>query len=160
MTEAASGLAAELGSDSRFVTADVYDAVRRLGADGFDIVYTGVGSLCWLPDAARWAEVVAALLRPGGFVHLAEFHPFADTLDDEEGSVVHGDYFASEPEVYEDSGSYTDRGAATIHNRAVEWTARPGRGRHRIGRCGIANGVSARVAGDHVPAFRRAGRAF
>ena len=32
----------------------------------FDVVYTGTGALCWLPDVRRWAEVVAELLAPGG----------------------------------------------------------------------------------------------
>ena len=33
----------------------------------FDVVYTGSGALCWLPDIHRWARTVANLLRPGGY---------------------------------------------------------------------------------------------
>ncbi|MGH8882387.1 MAG: class I SAM-dependent methyltransferase, partial [Stackebrandtia sp.] len=71
--EAASGLAAELDIDAQFVTADVYDAAKALDGKSFDIVYTGIGALCWLPDMTRWAETVASLLKPGGFLYLAEF---------------------------------------------------------------------------------------
>jgi SAM-dependent methyltransferase len=72
---AAIALAAEIGVDARFVTADVYDAPEALGGHTFDIVYTGVGALCWLPDMTRWAKVVFNLLQPGGELYLYEFHP-------------------------------------------------------------------------------------
>jgi len=49
----------------------------------FDIIYTGVGALGWLPDIAGWARVVAALLAPGGLVYVREAHPLLWALDDE-----------------------------------------------------------------------------
>ena len=61
----------------------VYDAPTVLDGRRFDVVYTGSGALCWLPDIHRWARTVANLLRPGGWLHLAEFHPLTDVLDDE-----------------------------------------------------------------------------
>src|SRR5450432_498389 len=57
-------LAGRVGAGVDFVEADVYDAVTVLGAGRFDLVYTGIGALCWLPGIARWASVVAGLLRP------------------------------------------------------------------------------------------------
>jgi 2-polyprenyl-3-methyl-5-hydroxy-6-metoxy-1,4-benzoquinol methylase len=59
---AASALASELGIEATFVVSDVYDAVAALGRARFDIVYTGIGALAWLPDIPRWARVVAELL--------------------------------------------------------------------------------------------------
>ena len=56
---AASELAASTGADARFVESDVYGAADVLGAGGFDLVYTGIGALGWLPDIRRWAEIVA-----------------------------------------------------------------------------------------------------
>jgi hypothetical protein len=53
----------------------VDDAVEALG-ETYDVVCTGLGALVWLPELTRWAETVAALLNPGGFLYLAEFHPF------------------------------------------------------------------------------------
>jgi SAM-dependent methyltransferase len=78
---AASSLAVSLGLPAEFVVADVYDAVAAFGGQRFDIVYTGIGALVWLPDVPRWARVVAGLLAPGGFVYLAEAHPFAQILE-------------------------------------------------------------------------------
>jgi len=41
-------------------------AVGVLGAGCCDVVYTGIGAICWLPDIRRWAAIVAPkLLRPG-----------------------------------------------------------------------------------------------
>ncbi len=46
-----------------------------LGPERFDVVCTGKGALCYLPDLPRWAGVVAELLCPGGMLYLVEFHP-------------------------------------------------------------------------------------
>jgi SAM-dependent methyltransferase len=119
--EAGRRVADEAGIEARFVAADVYDAVAALG-ETYDIVYTGLGALCWLPDVDRWAEVVAALLEPGGFVYLAEFHPFADTLDDQEGRTVAFDYFAEGPQVWDEpAGSYADPEAPVTYTRSIEF---------------------------------------
>ena len=58
-----------------WVEADVYDSVSAVGGRTFDVVYTGAGALNWLPDLAQWAEVVSALLRPGGVLYVVELHP-------------------------------------------------------------------------------------
>jgi SAM-dependent methyltransferase len=80
--EAAAALAATAGVDVRFVQADVAAAAEVLGPASFDLVYTGVGALCWLPSVRRWAEVVAALLRPGGRLFIREGHPMLWSLAD------------------------------------------------------------------------------
>jgi SAM-dependent methyltransferase len=118
--EAARSLAASLAIDASFVTADVYDAVTALGRQRFDVVYTGIGALVWLPDLSRWARVVAELLEPGGFLYLVEGHPFAQVLDDVEGSVVVRDYFDDQPQVGDCPYTYTD-GPTLEHTRSVEF---------------------------------------
>ncbi|MFJ6568888.1 class I SAM-dependent methyltransferase [Streptomyces sp. NPDC091292] len=122
--DAARELAAGLGigqDRATFVAADVYDAADAVPDPSYDIVYTGVGALCWLPDIRRWAETAASLVAPGGFLYLAEFHPLCDVLDDSTGSRVVHDYFARDAWVDETPGSYTDFDAPTVHNRSVEW---------------------------------------
>ena len=42
-----------LGERARFVVGDVYDAAQVVGERGFDLVYTGLGALVWLPDLPR-----------------------------------------------------------------------------------------------------------
>ncbi|MEU2484974.1 class I SAM-dependent methyltransferase [[Kitasatospora] papulosa] len=122
--ETARGLARslELPADrAAFVGADVYDAAQAVPDSSYDIVYTGLGALNWLPDVTRWAEVAASLVAPGGFLYLAEFHPFTDCLDDETGSTVTYDYFSREAWVDDSPGTYADLDAVTVHNRSVEW---------------------------------------
>ncbi len=62
-----------------FVVSDVYEAAAAVPDADYDIVYTGIGALYWLPDIRRWAETAASLVAPGGFLYLTEFHPFTDT---------------------------------------------------------------------------------
>lgn len=73
-------LAARAQLSIDYVEADVYDAPERLGAEGFDLVYTGIGALCWLPDIKRWARTVARLLRPSGRLFVRDGHPVLATL--------------------------------------------------------------------------------
>ncbi|MFF8959081.1 class I SAM-dependent methyltransferase [Streptomyces sp. NPDC014894] len=122
--EAARSLAADIGigpDRAAFVAADVYDAVEAVPDSSYDIVYTGIGALCWLPDLRRWAETAASLVRPGGFLYLAEFHPLTDVLDDETGSRVVHDYFSSDPWVDDFPATYTDGGDGMANTRTVEW---------------------------------------
>lgn len=71
----AASLATRCGLDMEWVCSDVYDAVAAVKGRTFDVVYTGVGALGWLPDLGRWARVVAGLLRPGGVLYVTELHP-------------------------------------------------------------------------------------
>jgi len=81
-------LAQRNGADVDFHEAEVYDAVDVLGPAAFDFVYTRVGALCWLPDVARWARVVADLLRPGGRLFIREGHPMRWALDDQSDALT------------------------------------------------------------------------
>ncbi len=69
-------------TDIDFHEAEVYTAVDILGLEAFDLVYTGIGALCWLPEAALWARFVADLLRPGGRLFIREGHPMLWSLDE------------------------------------------------------------------------------
>ncbi len=123
---AASGLARDLGIDATFVHADVYDAVAAVSGERFDVVYTGLGALNWLPDLAAWADGVSDLLRPGGRLLLSEFHPFSWVFGDEGGVSDPGpvveDYFDSAGKVWDDAGgTYADPAATTVNDRTVEY---------------------------------------
>lgn len=119
---AATSLAEELGlaDRARFVQSDVMQASSVLEPGSFDVVYTGKGALCWLPDLPGWAAQCAKLLRPGGYLYVSEFHPVGYALGTEEPS-VDDDYFRTEP--WEDvmEGTYADPTAATVHNLTYCW---------------------------------------
>jgi 2-polyprenyl-3-methyl-5-hydroxy-6-metoxy-1,4-benzoquinol methylase len=118
--EAASALAAEVGLEAEFVTASVYDAAGALGAHRFDVVYTGLGALNWLPDLHRWANVIVDLLRPDGVLYLSEFHPITWVFGDDQPT-LENDYFQREPLAIEEPGTYADLDAPTEHNDTEEW---------------------------------------
>jgi len=113
------------GADVRFVQAEVYDALTVLEPASFDLVYTGIGALCWLPDIARWAAVAAGLLRPGGRLFIREGHPMLWALADPRPDrllVVEYPYFErEEPMVFDEGGTYVETDAVFTHNRTHEW---------------------------------------
>lgn len=125
---AARELAARTGDAVEYVCANVYDAVDALGAGRFDVVYTGKGSMCYLPDLPRWARTVAGLLRPGGLVYVVEFHPVLNALGVKphpaEGAdlVLRYGCLGGSPAVERDATyTYTDGPALEHDTVAYEW---------------------------------------
>ncbi|HTX62862.1 MAG TPA: class I SAM-dependent methyltransferase [Acidimicrobiales bacterium] len=121
---AARALAASAGVDADFVVGDVYDAAAVLGERKFDLVYTGIGALCWLPSVARWATVVASLLRPGGRLFVREGHPMLWALDDAiaDELVVAYPYFEQpDPVVYDSEFTYVETDVRFTKTRAAVW---------------------------------------
>ena len=120
---AARDLAARAGLDARFVLSELYDAPAAVG-ERFDVVYTGVGALNWLPDIRGWAEVVAALLVPEGTLYLRESHPVLWGLDwreDDDSLVIRFPYFeTAEPVSWDDGCTYAGDGTVA-RTRTYEW---------------------------------------
>ena len=73
-----------LADVARFFVSDVYDLPGPLAGETFDVVYTSRGVLSWLPDIARWAEIVAGFMAPGGIFYLHEAHPVLWAVADEQ----------------------------------------------------------------------------
>jgi len=120
---AARGLAERAGLEARFVQATVDEASVAV-TERFDIVYTSIGALTWLPDLAAWARSIRALLAPGGLFYVRDTHPMLATLDDEREDgllIVRYPYFGgAEPLRFDNEFSYA--GDARLTNTTnYEW---------------------------------------
>jgi 2-polyprenyl-3-methyl-5-hydroxy-6-metoxy-1,4-benzoquinol methylase len=104
---------------ARFVVSDVYEAPAALDGERFDIIYTGLGALVWLPDLLRWANVVSSMLKDSGILYLAEFHPLMELLGEDGKSLEH-DYFQTRAETYDFPHTYTD-GPPLAKTLSVQW---------------------------------------
>jgi SAM-dependent methyltransferase len=122
---AATRLAERTGTEIDYHVADVYRAADVLGTEAYDFVFTGIGALCWLPDIAAWAGVVAGLLRPGGRLFIREGHPilWASDLDRLDGSlVIDYPYFErAEPIIWDEPGTYVSTDHEFANTRSAEW---------------------------------------
>lgn len=126
-SEEAIGVATELadrcGVDATFVVADLHRAPVVLERT-YDVIYTGVGAIPWLPDIRAWAAVVAEMLRPGGRFHMTEGHPMAMVLSDDatpDNLRIDYPYFEGRPATrFDDTKSYA--GSGTIASpECFEW---------------------------------------
>ena len=125
---------AGIGS-ARFVAAEIDDASRALSGETFDIVYTGTGVQHWIPDIDSWARTVTALVAPGGFFYIVDYHPFPDCFDIVDGEVRrlrHG-YLEHGPWVEQAVGSYAAP-VGTSANTFIKWN-------HHIG--SVVNALAA-----------------
>ena len=118
-------LAEQTGADTEFAEADVHDAVTVLGAGQLDLVYTGLGALCFLPSIRRWAAVIAGLLKPGGRLFLREGHPVLWSLNDRHADqplIMDLPYFERpDPVTWPGGGRYVEPDAPLTHDVTREW---------------------------------------
>ena len=80
-------LSEETGIKAEFVQGTVYQAVG-LTPGPFDLVFTTWGTICWLPDMRAWAEIIAAVLVPGGELYFADAHPGFLLMEEQAGRLV------------------------------------------------------------------------
>jgi SAM-dependent methyltransferase len=135
----ARSVAARHGVAIEYVQGNVYDAVEVLGDRRFDVIYTGKGAVCYLPDLALWADVISRLLRPGGSFYVVEFHPLLYSLgvvppaDGGEELLLRNDFLGSGGVEERDATyTYTDGPPLAEARVAYEW-------RHEI--AGVVNAL-------------------
>ena len=118
--EIARTLATDCGIDADFWCADVYDAVEAVGGRTFEIVYTGIGALGWLPDLGSWAQVVADLLRPDGVLYLVEIHPLVVGMIHDGRTLTHDIFEADFIARMERGGTYAAPDAVMQNTTSYE----------------------------------------
>jgi SAM-dependent methyltransferase len=110
--------AAAAGLAVRFLAADIYALPDELQHGTFDYVYTGTGALMWLPDITRWAQIVAAALRPDGRLVLWELHPLSLCLWVTDGRLeLIDNYFRRDRPAYEHGWSHFAGGATACETK-------------------------------------------
>ncbi|MBV9980332.1 MAG: class I SAM-dependent methyltransferase [Bradyrhizobium sp.] len=116
-------LSDETGLDAEFVRGTV-DQAPDLTPGPFDLVFTTWGSICWLPDMAIWAQVVASVLAPGGELYFADAHPAFAVLEEFHGNLVPTyDYQtpADAPLQFVNETTYTGDPTILSHQSTREW---------------------------------------
>lgn len=114
----AQDLAKMCASDAKFICSDVYSC-RELIDEKFDTVFTSYGTIGWLPDLDKWADLIYGFLKPRGRLVFVEFHPFVWMFDDNFEKIAYN-YFKSDPIIETESGTYADR-SAEISQTFVSW---------------------------------------
>lgn len=111
--DAAKLLNDELGLDAEFICSNIYDLKNVLNKK-FDIVFTSYGTIGWLPDLDKWADIVSHFLKDGGTFFIAEFHPVVWMFDDNFTGIQYS-YFNDEAIIEEIKGTYAERDADFRH---------------------------------------------
>jgi SAM-dependent methyltransferase len=118
-------LSARCATPVEFVVSDVHAAAEVLGRNRFDLVTTGIGALCYVPEIQRWAAVVSDLLAPGGRLFVREGHPILWALADPDSTgelrVARPYFEQSQPDRWDQGGRYADADAARVHTTSYEW---------------------------------------
>jgi SAM-dependent methyltransferase len=103
-------LSKEMNLPAKFICSNIYDLKESLN-EKFDIVFTSYGTIGWLPDINKWANIVSHFLRPNGKFLIVEFHPFIWTLDHNFEKIYYSYFHDDEPIAETLKGTYADREA-------------------------------------------------
>lgn len=108
----------QLNLNAKFICCDIYNLPNHLD-EQFDIVFTSYGTIGWLPDLDKWANVVSRFLKPRGKFILADFHPIVWMFDNDFKEVFYS-YFNVEPIIEEETGTYANKDAE-IETKTITW---------------------------------------
>lgn len=102
----ARGFAKQTGLEARFIELNSMELPGPLAGEQFDFAVATWGVFPWLPDVSLIVNELAKLLKPGGALYIAEFHPVLEALDWDR-FIFGYPYFNSGPTREELSLSYT-----------------------------------------------------
>lgn len=108
----------ELKLNAKFICCNLYDLPEFLNEE-FDIVYTSYGTISWLPDLDRWAQIVCRFLKPGGRFVFVEFHPVVWMFSNDLTKIEYN-YNKEEPIIEIEKGTYADADAP-IETETISW---------------------------------------
>jgi len=108
----------QLNSRATFIQSDIYSLPQCLDKK-YDVVFSSYGTIGWLPDIRKWANIVSTYLKPGGTFYFVEFHPAVWMFDNDFNQISYS-WFNGEPIIEEEEGSYADR-EANIQRKSVSW---------------------------------------
>lgn len=111
-------LAQKCNVNTNFICCNIYDLPKHLN-EQFDIVYTSYGTIGWLPDLDKWANLVSRFLKPNGKFVFVEFHPLVWMYDNNFTKVEYS-YFNVAPIIETETGTYADR-EAPILDKTITW---------------------------------------
>lgn len=116
--EKAQELNTQLNLDAKFISCDVFNTLEHIN-EQFDIVYTSYGTIGWLPDLDKWANVIAKALKPMGKLVFVEFHPVVWMFDDDFNKIQY--HYHNEKAIVEEyTGTYANK-KADIKTDYIGW---------------------------------------
>lgn len=111
-------LAEETNATAKFICCNIYDLKNHLN-EKFDIVFASYGTIGWLPDMQKWADIIKHFLKPKGEFVFVEFHPFVWMFNDDFNTIQYN-YFNTEPIVETETGTYADTDSNIIQEN-ITW---------------------------------------
>jgi 2-polyprenyl-3-methyl-5-hydroxy-6-metoxy-1,4-benzoquinol methylase len=107
-----------LGLNAQFICCDVYSAKEYIH-EKFDIVFTSYGTIGWLPDMDKWADIVSHFMKPNGKFIFVELHPAVWMYDADFKDLMFS-YFNKGAIIEMNPGTYADP-QADIKLQEIGW---------------------------------------
>ena len=114
----AKNFARQTNTKAKFICSGIYELPKYLDQQ-FDLVFTSYGTIGWLPDISKWAEIIARYLKPGGRFIFVDFHPVVWMFDDD-FKMFKYNYFNDGPIIESCTDTYTDHDTQ-IQQETVSW---------------------------------------
>ena len=123
ISDVAVGKAKELNAildlDAAFVCCNIFDAKEHID-EQFDIVFASFGTIIWLPELEKWADIIQHFLKPGGRFVFLDFHPVMDMLNWDTCAFEYDYFNMKKPYMEITQGTYADANA-NINMKEYFW---------------------------------------
>ena len=115
-------LSNKLKIPAKFIESNIYDIPKVLD-EKFDIVFTSYGTICWLPNIVKWAQIISNCLKLGGIFYIIDGHPFGFIIDEKQEPFKVGFNYFSEgnPVFFDEGGTYADPLANLKNQASYQW---------------------------------------
>lgn len=115
-------LSNELNIPAKFIISNIY-GIPKVLKEKFDIIFTSYGTICWLPDLVKWAQIISDCLNPGGIFYITDGHPFGFLIDEKQEPFNIGfNYFPEgKPLFFEEGCAYANPSADLKNQATYEW---------------------------------------
>lgn len=108
----------KLNYKASFTESDLFSLPNK-GLPKFDRVFTSYGTVFWMPETKKWAEVIAHHMKVGAEFIMVDFHPFVWMFDGGINNILYS-YFNTGPIEETEEGSYADRDSG-IRGKNIGW---------------------------------------
>lgn len=104
------------GNKVSFICSDIYEISLK---EKFDLVFSSYGTIGWLPDLNKWANIISTHLKTGGKFIFAEFHPIVWMFDSKFQKIEYN-YSIDKKIIEIKTGTYAEKDA-DISLKTITW---------------------------------------
>ena len=110
----------KLGTKASFIETNVFETLKYVEKNSFDMVISIYGITTWLDNLDLWADIIYHVLKPNGRFLLIDFHPILEIIFNNSISGMNSYFNKGTYSIMSSTGTYADP-SAKINYTECRW---------------------------------------